>query len=168
MACSCHGVGRGGVASIYKAHLIEAAVFVQISTYLFGTSSHQRWFAEGGCAWAAPPTPHSSPCVPGESPGPKCRGFLPLRLTLLKTFDDEGAELAPSTPSPPIFCATNLFRRSGGIPNSLAALSIVRFDSARALSVLTDDLDTPSGIPIPISQPAPQNPLVSLPGRSSL
>ena len=57
VTCSCHGAGRGGAASIYKAHLIEAAVFVQISTYLFGTFWRQRWFAEGGCAWVAPPHP---------------------------------------------------------------------------------------------------------------
>ena len=57
VTCSCHGAGRGGAASISFALLIEAAVFVQISTYLFGTFWRQRWFAEGGCAWVAPPTP---------------------------------------------------------------------------------------------------------------
>ena len=64
VTCSCHGVGRGGAASIYS-DLIEAAVLVQISTYLFGTFWRQRWFAEGGCAWVAPPpTPQAVHAFP--------------------------------------------------------------------------------------------------------
>ena len=74
VTCSCHGVGRGGAASIYKAHPIEAAVFVQIiHLFVWNLLAPAMVCERRVCVGCAPPTPQRSPCVPssGESPGPR-------------------------------------------------------------------------------------------------
>ena len=61
-----------------------------------------------------------------------------------------------------IFCTAIRLRRSGGISNRSASRwlpSRSGFNGAEMFGALADDIDA-RGILIPISQPAPQNPLV--------
>jgi hypothetical protein len=82
MLLSWGGAWRGGLdqlCSFDRGRRLCTDIHVFVWNLLAPTMVCRRRVCVG-CA-PHPPTPQRSPCVPssGESPGPKCRGFLPLR-----------------------------------------------------------------------------------------